>query len=86
MRPTGSLQILKPIGVSADPVHAGHGLRLRLALRADASVDRPELVLDQDQRLTRFAIPAGTQVIAEIEVPTTKPGRLPVGRFPLCTH
>jgi hypothetical protein len=64
----GQLNKVELLGVSADPVHAGQALRLRFAMRADASVDRPELVLDQDTRITRFALPAGTQAIAVLQV------------------
>ena len=82
----GQLNHVELQGVSGDPVHAGQRMRLRLALSAKSSGERPQLVLDQDRCETRFVLPAQGQCVAEIDVATTRRGRMPVGRFRLWTE
>ena len=72
--------------VGADPVHVGQPLRLRLSFHAGAGAERPQLVLDQAQRATCFTLQPETGGNAEILLPTTRRGRMAVGRFRLWTQ
>ncbi len=82
----GQLNKIELLNVSAEPVHAGQPSRLRLTLQANSPVDRPQLVLDQDDRVTRCSLAANGRQVAEIEVPTSRRGHQRVGRFRLWTE
>ena len=82
----GQLNRIELRGVSADPVHAGQHIRLRLHFHADQGAERPALVLDQNASNTRFSLPGEGDGEAALDVPTTRRGRLSVGRFRLWTE
>lgn len=81
----GQLNRVELRSVSADPVHAGQPIRLRLHFHAGAGADRPALVLDQDALSHRFALTAEGDGEAVLDVPTTRRGYRAVGRFRLWT-
>jgi uncharacterized protein (DUF58 family) len=82
----GQLSRIELRGVSADPVHAGQPIRLRLHFHAGAGAERPSLVLDQGAVSARFSLPAEGDGEAVMDLPTTRRGYLPVGRLRLWTE
>lgn len=82
----GQLNRVTLRSIGAEPVHAGQTIRLRLGFHADAGASRPQLVLDRDGLAARFHLPETGDGEAVIELPTTRRGHLPVGRFRLWTE
>lgn len=82
----GQLNRIALRGVSADPVHAGQPIRLRLHFHAGGGAERPALVLDQNGVSARFTLPPDGDGEVALTVPTTRRGRLAVGRFRLWTE
>lgn len=82
----GQLNRIELRTVGAEPVHAGQPIRLRFGFHAGAGAERPLLVLDRDALATHFRLPDDGESEATIELPTTRRGLLPVGRFRLWTE
>ncbi len=82
----GQLNRIELRDVGAEPVHAGQPISLRMHFRSDGGAERPVLWLDQATFNTRLSLPATGDGEARLEIPTTRRGRMPVGRFRLWTE